>query len=138
MVKVHVTAPLHATEVPERVEQAVAAFWPDLEIHAADGRIEGTGNNVDAFRDRVWELRIIDTVRGQMLHRCKGATTTFWLSKQAALHDRISFPPSPHALGEIDVTLTVEPGDPWGDAEALVWWLCPETADGEIVQGSHK
>ncbi len=131
--KVHVTAPLRPTEAVERVEKAVSAFWPDLQLQATEGVVEGTGTRVDAFRDRVWELRIIDSVRGQMLHRCKGPTTTFWLSKQAALHDKISFPPAPQALGEIDVTLTVEDGDEWPDAEALVWWLCPETADGEIV-----
>ncbi|MEA3137205.1 MAG: hypothetical protein QOC71_1486, partial [Thermoplasmata archaeon] len=32
-----------------------------------------------------------------------------------------------------EVRVEVEPGDPWPDAEKLVWWVCPETKDGEIV-----
>lgn len=137
MVQVHVRAPLHATEVRERVETAVRAFWPNLELELAAGVLRGQSADLDTFRNHVWDTRIIDTTRGQMLHRCKGNKTSFWLSKQAALNGTLSFPPAPHALGEIDVELTVESGDKWADAEALVWWLCPETAEGEIVPGGQ-
>ncbi len=138
MVKVTVSTPLHATEVAQRVQEAATAFWPDVQLHEEDGRLVGAGADLETFRSRVWELRIIDAVRGQLLDGCRGAQVRFALSKQAALSNRISFPPSPHALGDVVVTLTVDEEDPWEDAEALVWWLCPETADGEIVQGSHK
>lgn len=91
------------------------------------------GGSVATFRQRVWELRIIDTVRGSLLAGCDGATLRFRLSKQAAAAGKVSLPPSRHGLGDLDIKWTVEEGDPWADAEALAWWVCPETADGEIV-----
>ncbi len=136
MVRVHVAAPLHPTEVPERVAQAVGAFWPGAPV-IGDDAVTLESDHLAAFRERIWELRIIDTARGQMLHRCDGATTNVWLSKQAAMHNKINFPPGEHALGNVVVTITVEDDDPWADAEELVWWLCPETADGEIVPGGQ-
>lgn len=134
--KVRVEAPLRATEVPGRVTAACTAWWPEARIDARPDRVvaEAQGPTVlDAFRARVWELRIIDTVRGRLLAGADGPTLRFVLDKQAAFAGRVSFPPAPHPLGDVEVTFIVEAGDAWDDAEALAWWLCPETRDGEIV-----
>lgn len=134
--RVTVSTPVRATEDPARVEEAARRFFPDLDGSLADGRFVGTTGDLRALRQRVWELRIIDTVRGQVLHGTPtGAakTTRFRLSKQAALAGKVSFPPSPHALGDLEVAIELEAGDPWLDIDALAAWLCPETRDGEIV-----
>lgn len=134
--RVTVSTPVKATEDPVRVEQAARRLFPDLEGGLANGRFTGTTGDLRALRQRVWELRIIDTVRGQVLHGApsdEATATRFRLSKQAALAGKVSFPPSPHALGDLEVQITLEAGDPWPHVGALATWLCPETKDGEIV-----
>lgn len=135
MVLIHLSAPVRPTELPQRVQEAVTRFFPDAEVQVAGDEVRATANDLAALRSRIWELRIIDTFRGKALHgiTTDGQGTVFALSKQAAFAGKISFPPTPHALGDLRIEVTVEEGDPWPDAEALCWWLCPETREGEIV-----
>lgn len=131
-----VSTPVRPTEDPARVEEAARRLFPGLDGGLADGRFTGTVGDVRPLRRRVWELRIIDTVRGQVLHGTPSGTarsTRFRLSKQAALANKLSFPPTPHALGDLEVAVELEAGDPWPDIESFALWLCPETKDGEIV-----
>lgn len=134
--RVTVSTPVKATEDPAKVEEAVRRLFPDVEGAFATGRFQGATKDLTALRRRVWELRIIDTVRGQVLHGTpSGAerSTRFRLAKQAALAGKVSFPPTPHQLGDIEVTVQLDADDPWPDIEAFAMWLCPETKDGEIV-----
>lgn len=134
--RVTVTTPVRATEDPARVEEAARRLFPDLDGAVREGRFQGATSSLATLRRRVWELRIIDTVRGQVLHGTPtGAarSTRFRLSKQAALAGKVSFPPTPHALGDLEVAVELEDGDPWPDIDAFALWLCPETKDGEIV-----
>ena len=131
--RVTVSTPVRPTEDPAKVEAALRRFFPDAEVERAADALRATTADLASFRARVWELRIIDTVRGQLLHGAKGGTLRFRLAKQAAAAGKVSFPPTPHPLGDLEVRAEVEPGDPWPDAERLAWWVCPETKDGEIV-----
>jgi len=135
VVLVQVRTPLRPTEDPEKVRRAVLTLWPDAQLQEAAASVEGVSRDVRPLRQRVWELRIIDAVRGKMLHgiQSDGRSLVVRFSKQAALARMVSFPPTPHALGDLEVTVTVEEGDPWPDAEKFVWWFAPETKDGEIV-----
>lgn len=137
-VQVVARAPVHATEVPERVEQAVTRFWPGADVRRLDagpgggvGEVVALAEDLDALRGRVWELRIIDAFRGAL--RAEGHELRFRISKQAALAGKVAVPPTPHILGDVQVSVTLSPDDPWPDAEHLRWWLCPETAEGEVV-----
>lgn len=134
--RVTVSTPVKATEDPARVEEAVRHLFPDVAVATSDGRLTAATGDLRALRRRVWELRIIDTVRGQVLHGTPtGAArgTRFRLSKQAALANKVSFSPTPHALGDLEVAVELEEGDPWSDIDGFAAWLCPETRDGEIV-----
>lgn len=134
--RVTVSTPVKPTEDPVRVEEAARRLFPDLVGEIAAGQFTGTTGGLRALRARVWELRIIDTVRGQVLHGAPtndSRETRFRLSKQAALAGKVSFPPTPHALGDLDVHVELEAEDPWPNVGALALWLCPETKDGEIV-----
>ncbi len=134
--RVTVSTPVKPTEDPARVEEAARRLFPDATVTFAGGRLTATTGDLRALRQRVWELRIIDTVRGQVLHGApsdEATGTRFRLSKQAALAGKVSFPPSPHALGDLEVTVQLEGGDPWANVGALAAWLCPETRDGEVV-----
>jgi predicted RNA binding protein with dsRBD fold (UPF0201 family) len=139
-VRVTLATPIRPTEDPAKVEAALHRFFPGADLQRAPDFLKATAQDLSAFRARVWELRIIDTVRGQLLHGLHGyggptppTSLSFRLAKQAAAAGKISFPPTPHPLGDLEVRVEVEPGDPWPDAEKLVWWVCPETKDGEIV-----
>ncbi len=135
VVKVHLRTPLRPTEVDARVVAAALRFFPDGEVDIIDGEVWLQSNDLTELRNRIWELRIIDTFRGQYLHGVSNdlASSKFRLSKQAASQGKLSFPPTPHGLGDLVIRVFVEDGDPWADAVELAWWLCPETKDGEIV-----
>jgi predicted RNA binding protein with dsRBD fold (UPF0201 family) len=135
VVQVRAWTPIRATEDEARVRQALLALFPDAQVTREDDRITASASTVGHLRQRVWELRIIDAVRGKLLHGLAhdNRSLRLRLSKQAALAGKVSFPPTPHALGDLEVELRVESGDPWPDAERLAWWIAPETKDGEIV-----
>lgn len=135
VVLVHVRTPLRPTEDEGKVTQAILALLPDAQLQPGADAFQAVAHDIRSLRQRVWELRIIDAVRGKMLHGIQpdGQRLTIRLSKQAALARMVSFPPTPHALGDLEVTVQVEKGDPWPDAEKFVWWFAPETKDGEIV-----
>ncbi len=135
MVRLEVRTPLRPTEVEERVVSAVGRFFPDGEATIVGQEVMLTSSDPHPLRERIWELRIIDTFRGQFLHGVARdhASARFSLSKQAASQGKISFPPTPHGLGDLKVRVVIEDGDPWEDAVEFAWWLCPETPDGEIV-----
>lgn len=135
VVQVRITAPVKGTEDPQKVRTAIVTLFPDAVITDTDGGVAATSQDLQPLRRRIFELRIIDTFRGQFLHGMDDAkrTTTFRLSKQAALANHVSFTPREHALGDLTVTVTLEETDKWTDIERLGFWLCPETKDGEIV-----
>ncbi len=131
--RIEVTAPIRPTELPERVEQAATKWFPG-EVELAEDRILVNHTDPSAFRQRVWEERIIDTMRGALLNGIRHDRVTVAISKQAAYAGRVSLPAAPHALGEVRITFHVEASDEWEDGEAFVWWLCPPTKDGKIVE----
>lgn len=130
-----VTAPVRPTEDPERVASAALRFFPDGTVDRDGDTLVVAATDLERLRKRIWELRIIDTFRSRVLSGLDADRRSFtvMLSKQAAFAGRVSFPAAPHALGDLRVTVAVAPDDAWDDAEALAWWLCPETRDGEIV-----
>lgn len=116
------------------MRQAILALFPHAQLEEAGDRLSGPAGDATALRSRIWELRIIDTARGQILHglAADGHSIRFRLSKQAALARQVAFPPRPHILGDIEVHVESEDGDAL-TPEQWAWWLCPETKDGEIV-----
>ncbi len=140
MVRVEVRASLYPTESEDAVVAATTLLVPDAQVaiqpvgaNGEPGEVQASGQDVRVLRRRIWERRVIDTFRSRLLAGRQGATTTFELQKQAAAAGTIALPVGTHALGTIHWSITVEADDPWPDAEAFVWWLCPETEDGEVV-----
>ncbi len=113
--------------------EAVGKFWPEADLQAEEGAIKGVAHELDTLRARVWELQIIDAFRGCILPGAHEQTLRFRIGKQAALAGKVAVPPTIHVLGDITVAVSLEEGDPWPDAEHLAWWICPETAEGEII-----
>lgn len=130
--RLQVRTPIQPTESGDIVEAACLGLFPGT-IERSAREVVVRADQIEPLRQRIWELRIIDAVRGALLRGADGATLRFMLSKQAAAAGKVSIPASAHPLGDLAVTVHVEPTDPWADAEALAWWICPETEDGKIV-----
>jgi predicted RNA binding protein with dsRBD fold (UPF0201 family) len=128
------TAPLRATEDAARIAAAMQRFIPG-EAVVNEARVRVETHDLAPLRQRIWELRIIDAIRGRLLagHEPGARTLRLVLSKQALMGGHVAVPAGPHPLGDVELEFTLEEGDRWPDAEALAWWLCPETRDGEIV-----
>lgn len=124
--RLRVTAPIRPTELPERVEAAVRSLFDGDVTFSADALLL-QGDSLERLRTRIWELRIIDTVRGTLLAGVGDGHLRFRLSKQAAAGGRVALPVGKHALGDLEVYVEDEA------PEEVVWWLCPPTADGEIL-----
>ena len=133
IVLVRVETPIFATESEDAVRLALSAFFPERALQQESNVVFLETDSCDELRQRIWEARIIDTVRGSLLYGSNGPTCRFRLSKQAAIVDALGLPVAPHVLGDILVTVTIEASDRWADAEAWAWWMCPETAEGEII-----
>jgi len=123
-VDVRVVAPVAATELPERVEQAVREIFPEAELEREADRIVAATHTVETFAWKLREQRILDTARGALLTGQSGERIAFELKKQAAFEGVVNFAVGNEAeLGDIEVEMVVrEP-----TAEEFVHALAPPT-----------
>ena len=129
-VDVRIEAPVHDTEVTDRVADAVANVFPDAEpVHEA-GRLVSETHSLDAFSDVLHEQEILDTARRVFRQNRTDEGFAFSLKKQAALEGVVNFAVGePDELGEIDVEVRVrEP-----DVESFIDYVAPETDEGQPV-----
>ncbi len=129
-VDVRIEAPVHDTEVTDRVADAVENVFPDADPRHEDGRLIAETHSLDAFSDVLHEQEILDTARRVFRSNTTDEGFTFALKKQAAFEGVVNFAVGdPDELGEIDVVVRVrEP-----DAEAFIDYVAPETDDGTPV-----
>lgn len=130
--QIQIETPCKATEVQERVEAAIGQVFPDAVCRVEGDVLVAEAADATHLRKRVWELRIIDTFRSALLSGQDGDVVRVSLSKQAAYGGKVRLPVGRSPLGDLDVAFTLTEEDPW-DAEGFIWWLCPETEDGQIV-----
>lgn len=132
---VEVSAAVRPTEDAALVEEAVLRFLPGAAVERHADRVMAVGSELRPLRSRVWELRIIDAFRARLLHGAApdGKSVAFSLSKQGALAGKVSLPPRPHVLGDLEWRIELDASEIPATAEALAFWMCPETQDGEIV-----
>jgi hypothetical protein len=127
-VDVRIEAPVHYTEVPARVAEAVETLFPEADVDVGEDRVTAETHSLSHFRQRLFEQRILDTARGVFFDRTGPNGFAFELKKAAALQDVVNFAVgNPDELGDIQVAVTVrEPG-----VEAFIDHLAPQTQDGE-------
>ncbi len=132
-VDVEIRTPVKETELPDRVERAVANLFPEAELELVDGELRGEAHGLERFSELLYEQAILDTARGAFFGNRKGNSTTFALKKAAAFEGIVNFAVgSPGELGDIEVYVTVH--DP--SFEAYVDHVAPPTEDGEPVTES--
>ncbi|MBB6647439.1 RNA-binding domain-containing protein [Halobellus ruber] len=125
-----IVAPVHDTEVTDRVEDAVRNLFPDVEFDHVDGEIVGETHSLERFSERLHEQEILDTARREFFKHADDEGFSFSLKKQAAFKGVINFAVgNPDELGDVAVTVTVhEP-----DVETYIDHVAPPTEDGTPV-----
>ena len=125
-----IAAPVHDTEVTDRVEDAVRALFPDVEFDHTDGELVGETHSLEQFSERLHDQEILDTARREFFKHADERGFAFALKKQAAFKGVINFSVgSTDELGDIEVAVTVH--DP--DVDSYIDHVAPPTEEGRPV-----
>lgn len=126
VVTVTVRAPVHPTEDPQRVEEAVRNLFPQGEVEVRPREVLLEGGGLERLRTLLWNHQIVDTARQIMLRGHHGTTVTFKMGKQAAYVGKPHVGAERAPLGELDVTVR-------GETEEEVLRAVYETAPDTTV-----
>ncbi len=130
-IDVQITAPVHDTEVTDRVADAISNLFPEAEIESNPGELLATSHSMDHFSERLHEQAILDTARGAFFSGQDGDTFSFDIKKQAAFHGVVNFAVGGESeLGDLHVRVRVN--DP--DVESFIDHIAPQTEDGKPIK----
>jgi predicted RNA binding protein with dsRBD fold (UPF0201 family) len=130
-VDVRVTAPVHGTELADRVSEAVTTLFPGADVRDEGDRVVAETHTVEGFREQLFDQRILDTARKQFAANRTTDGFAFDLKKQAAFNGKVNFAVgNPDELGDIHVEVTVRQPT----VDQFVDYLAPETEDGEPAE----
>ena len=126
-VDVEVTVPIFATEVTDRVEDAITNLFPGAEVEQGAGELRGRTHSLQQFGEQLRKQAILDTARTAFIEGRRGDSFSFALKKQAAFEGVVNFAVgNPGELGELHVSVRV--ADPTVDE--FIDRLAPQTEDG--------
>ncbi|MFW6447981.1 MAG: RNA-binding domain-containing protein [Halobacteriota archaeon] len=127
-VDVEVVAPVHPTEDPDRVVEAIRRLFPAAEVDRHEGEVIARTHTVDPLAEAFARQRILETARARLLDAIDGDTIAFTLDKQAAAAGVANFGlDRPGELGDLAVSIRVDQPDPM----RLVDWLTGVGSDEE-------
>lgn len=127
-IDVQITTPLYATEVKDRVVDAITTLFPGADVEERHGELIGETHSMDYFAERLEEQAIVDSARELFFENVQGETFSFDLKKQAAYEGVVNFAVgNPSELGEIHVRVRVE--EP--SVEAFIEHVAPLTDDAD-------
>ena len=129
-VDIDVAAPVHDTEVTDRVVDAVERLVPEADIERAPGEVRAEAHSLDRFSELLHEQEILDSARGEFFDGRRGDTVSVALKKQAAFEGVVNFAVGePDELGDIHLRVRVhEPS-----VEEYVDHVAPPTEDGRPI-----
>ena len=129
-VDVEIAAPVHDTEVTDRVADAVTNLFPGAAVEHHPGELTATVHDLSHFSELLHRQEILDTARGAFFDSLEGDTFAFDLRKQAAFEEAVNFAVGePDELGELHVRVRVNDPDP----ESYIDHVAPPTVDGKPV-----
>ncbi len=134
--KVRVRVEVKPTEDREKVERAVLNLFDAALREESFGETtvlvgEGDSRCLLKFRRLLFEQRILDAAREQMMRGLTGDGFRFYLHKQAAYAGRVSF--CSYEFGESPlgpIVVEVSTSDP----QLAILWLAPRTVQGVPVE----
>ncbi|KPN29969.1 hypothetical protein SY89_00689 [Halolamina pelagica] len=134
-VDVTIEVPVQATEVAERVEDAVTNLFPDAEFRREPDRFVAESHSLDAFSDVLHEQEILDTARREFFNGADDEGFSFSLKKQPAFEGKVNFAVgSADELGDIQVRVDVrEP-----DVESFIDHVAPPTEEGRPIDPDDR
>lgn len=129
-IDVRVTAPVHDTEVTDRVADAVTNIFPTADPSYEGDQIVAECHDMSHVSELLHREEILDTARGVFFDTLEGDTFTFELNKQAAFEGRINFAVGgPSEMGDIHVRVRVAQPS----AEEFIDAVAPATEDGTPI-----
>ncbi len=141
-IKVNISAPIHSTESPQKVEKSVLNIFPNMDIEIDTNSITGQGgfDSLRHFHNLLRSQKILDTARTRLYNGIYGDRDSdtadalaITLNKQAAFVGKIGFVDNfSDSLGEITVEISATDSDT--DIYRLIDWLAPQTSQGEIIE----
>ena len=131
MARVHVEAPVHATESIAKVKLACMNLFPDLAFAEEAETLVGEGSSLERFRDLLRNQKIRDTARGVLIRGRRGGAIRFSLNKQAAYAGRVNFG-TDAPLGDLQVTIEDE------DIDALIDRVAESTVGRRLTGTSTR
>jgi len=127
-IEAEITAPVHDTEVTDRVADALTAVFPETDPEHQYGELTATTHDLEQFSELLHRQEILDTARGVFFDNRRGDTFAFQLKKQAAFVGVVNFVvDDPGELGAITARVRVE--DP--SVEEFIDHIAPPTEDGK-------
>lgn len=134
-VDVRIEAPVHDTEVTDRVATAVHNPFPDAELDREPGRLVAETHTLDGFSETLYDQEILEAARRVFTENAGPDGFSFALKKQAAFAGVVNFAVGePDELGDIEVDVTVrEP-----DVGAFIDRIAPPTEDGVPVDEQEE
>jgi hypothetical protein len=130
-VDVEVRTPVLATEVTDRVIDAITNLFPEAEIEREGEGILARTHSLDRFSELLHRQEILDSARNRFSEGREGETFEFRLKKQPAFEGVVNFAVGdPDELGDISVRVHVR--DP--SVEEYVDHVAPPTEEGEPIE----
>jgi len=129
-VDVEITAPVHDTEVTDRVARAIEAIFPEATVEERPGELAAEAHSLDHFSELLYRQAILDTARNVFFDNTRGDGFAFALKKQAAFEGVVNFAVGEtDELGELHVHVRVrEP-----TVDEFVDHIAPPTEEGEPI-----
>ena len=127
-IEVAICSAVRPTERVEKVVLAIEKIFPGLIMDIRADRIEAYNGpeSLKTLHRLLREQRILDTARKVLLRGMVSSSTSFQISKQAALMGAVSFPPEEEALGSLHVQIS--------GGKGIIDWLAPETENGVPIK----
>jgi len=121
-----VTARCFPTEDRSKVVAAMANVFPDL-VAEGDDPVVGTAHSTEMFAELLKRHRIRSAARTVLRRGTSGGTVRFRLNKQVATVGKVSFSEEGHALGDLEVVITVD------DVERFIDEVAPRSGSQEAT-----
>lgn len=132
--EVRIFAPVHDTEIADRVRTAIHNVFPTAELRTTENGIAGESHSLATLSEHLHRREILDTARSEFFGGRRPDGFAFSIKKQPAFCNVVTFAVGEQSeLGEIDIDVHVI--DP--DVETVIDHIAPPTKDGVPITANR-